>query len=155
MLTKGLEGINKIMDFRSFLKNPICSKANVMIIYGIVKKIKIHWPSLICDTMMKAKKYTHYPLPYALLVSRICEYKRVDVFTEVFQSTHPKSQIRSSSLRQMGFILQGNTYVHHDDVGNPEDEDEDQEIDDIQDAARPSAPTPANDSYSSESLSRQ
>ncbi|WVY93585.1 hypothetical protein V8G54_032673 [Vigna mungo] len=93
MLTQGLEGFNKILDFRSFLKNPEvqvnrkqllvgslksnerpihylimwllcprasnhaqCSKVNLMVIYGIVNKIKIHWPSLICDTMMKAKR---------------------------------------------------------------------------------------------------
>ncbi|KOM50069.1 hypothetical protein LR48_Vigan08g089600 [Vigna angularis] len=118
MLTQGLKGFNKILDFRSFLKNPKCSKADLMIIYGIVNEIKIHWPSLICDTMMTAKSYTHYPLPYALLISRICKYKGVDVLTEAFQSTHPDNKICGSGLRQMGFILQGNTYIHRTGVGN-------------------------------------
>ncbi|WVY90428.1 hypothetical protein V8G54_035942 [Vigna mungo] len=121
--TTGLDDFNKILSFCSFLKNPEllvgdlksnevlihylivwllcprasnhaqCSEADLMIIYVIINEIKIHWPSLICNTMMKAKRYTHYPLPYALLVSRICEYKGVYVATEAFQSTHPGNKI--------------------------------------------------------------
>ncbi|KOM38305.1 hypothetical protein LR48_Vigan03g168700 [Vigna angularis] len=72
-------------------------------------------------------------------VLRICEYKEVDVFGEAFQSTHNGSKIGNSSLCQMGFILQGNTYIHRDDVGNPIEEDEDQQMDDILDEARPFA----------------
>ncbi|KOM57890.1 hypothetical protein LR48_Vigan11g092300 [Vigna angularis] len=104
--------------------------------------------------MMKAKRYTHYPIPYALLVSRICEYKGVDVSIEAFQSSHSRNKIGSYVLCQMGFILQGNTYFHRDDVGNPKEEDEDQEMDDVQDEAGPSTPTLANHSYSLESLFR-
>ncbi|KOM37437.1 hypothetical protein LR48_Vigan03g081900 [Vigna angularis] len=131
MLTQGLDDFNKILVFRSFLKNPKllysrasnhlqCLEADLMIIYGIVNEIKIHWSILIYDSMMKAKRYIHYPLPYALLVSRIC-----------------------------------NTYIHRDDVGYPEDEDEDEdkEMDDIQHKARPSASTSL--SYSLEILSKQ
>ncbi|KOM31161.1 hypothetical protein LR48_Vigan01g071600 [Vigna angularis] len=97
MLSQDLEGFNKIMDFRSFLKDPkayinnkqlLCSEADVMIIYGIINDILIHSPNLIFNTMMKAKMFPYYPLSYALLVSRICEYKGVDVSREVFQSTH-------------------------------------------------------------------
>ncbi|WVZ13167.1 hypothetical protein V8G54_017697 [Vigna mungo] len=132
-----------------------CYEVDLMIIFGILNEIKIHWLSLICDTMMKVKRYTHYPLPYALLVSRICEYKGVDVSTEAFHNTHPKNKIGSSALPHMGFILQGNTYIHRDDVGNLEEEDEDHEIDDVQDEAGPSAPALVNHSYFLESLSRQ
>lgn len=75
---------------------------------------------------MKAKRYLQYPLPYALLVSRICEYGEVNTFGESSQSTHNGSKIRATYLRHIGFILQGNTYIYHVDIGNPEDEDEDQ-----------------------------
>ncbi|WVZ05560.1 hypothetical protein V8G54_018906, partial [Vigna mungo] len=54
-----------------------------------------------------------------------------------------------------GFILQGNTYVHRNDVGNPEEEDEDQEMDDVQDEAGPSTLASVNHFYSLKSLSRQ
>ncbi|KOM49564.1 hypothetical protein LR48_Vigan08g039100 [Vigna angularis] len=68
------------------------------------------------------------------------KYKGIDVSTEAFQNTHPENEIGSYALYQMGFILQGNTYVPRDDGVNPKDEDDDQEIDDVQDEAGPSTP---------------
>ncbi|KOM55370.1 hypothetical protein LR48_Vigan10g126200 [Vigna angularis] len=83
------------------------------------------------------------------------EYKGVDVLTEAFQSTHPGNKIDSSGHLQMGLVLQGNTYVHHDDVGNPNDKDDDEEMVDVPDEAGSFAPASPNQSYSLESLPRQ
>lgn len=61
-----------------------CSETDLIIIYGIVNEIMIHLPNIICDTMMKAKGFTHYHFSYALLVSGVCEYKGVHVSNETF-----------------------------------------------------------------------
>ncbi|WVZ15357.1 hypothetical protein V8G54_012923 [Vigna mungo] len=37
----------------------------------------------------------------------------------------------------MGFVLQGNTYLHQDDIGNLDDEDEDKQMADTLDIAGP------------------
>ncbi|WVY95337.1 hypothetical protein V8G54_034425 [Vigna mungo] len=107
-------------------KHTQCFEVDITIIYGIINDILIHWTCLNYDIIMKAKRYPQYPLPYALLVSRICEYKGVNTFGEASQRTHNESKIRATYLHHM-FILQGNTYIHRDDIGNPEDKDEDQQ----------------------------
>ncbi|KOM37950.1 hypothetical protein LR48_Vigan03g133200 [Vigna angularis] len=75
-------------------KNHIqCSEKDLLIIYGILNNIHIDWPSLIIDTMMKAKSYDVYNLPYAFLVSKICEYKWVSVLGEKKTTMLPAHEI--------------------------------------------------------------
>ncbi|WVZ03900.1 hypothetical protein V8G54_024706 [Vigna mungo] len=96
MLTQELEGINKILAFRSFLMNHEVQIIRKQLIMG-----------------------------------------------------------GSSSLHQMGFILEGNTYIHRDDVKNLEDKDEDQQMNGIQDEVGLFAATPTSSYYFLESLSWQ
>ena len=63
-----------------------CSKAKLMIMYGILNRVPIKWSSLILDTMLKAKRYPQYPIPYCLLISRICEYKGVNIVGQLFDN---------------------------------------------------------------------
>ncbi|KAG2384462.1 uncharacterized protein HKW66_Vig0147740 [Vigna angularis] len=66
-------------------------------------------------------------LPYALLVSRILEYKGVDTDGEnscAIQAVG--SEIEETTLQQMGFIARANSFVHKDEVDN---DDEDDDID--------------------------
>ena len=44
------------------------SKADLLIMYGILNRVPIKRSSLIIDTMLKAKRYPQYPLPYSLLI---------------------------------------------------------------------------------------
>lgn len=57
----------------------------------------------------------------------------------------------------MDFVLQRNTYVHYDDIGNPDEEYKDQHMVDALDIAIPStsAPALASSFYSLESIFRQ
>ena len=48
-----------------------CNEVDLIIIYVMLNHIPIHWPSIILDTMLKAKRLPQYPLPYSLLISRI------------------------------------------------------------------------------------
>jgi len=52
-----------------------CTKAYLLILYGIVNNLHTDCPSLIIDTLLKAKRYVTYHLPYSLLISKICQYK--------------------------------------------------------------------------------
>jgi len=101
-----------------------CSEADLLIMYGILNRVPIKWSSLIFDTMLKVKRYPQYPLPYSLLISRICEYKGVDTTGELCQSTIRANEIAESSLKQLKLVLLGNTYVHKDDMPNYEAEDD-------------------------------
>ena len=91
-----------------------CSEADLLIMYAILNRVPIKWSSLILDTMLKAKRYPQYPLPYSLLISRICEYKGVDTTGELCQSTLRANEIAESSLKQLKLVPLGDTYVHRD-----------------------------------------
>ena len=92
--------------------------------YAILNRVPIKWSSLILDTMLKAKRYPQYPLPYSLLISRICEYKGVDTTGELCQSTLHANEIAESSLKQLKLVPLCDTYVHRDDMPNYDAEDE-------------------------------
>jgi len=101
-----------------------CSEADLLIMYGILNRVPIKWSSLILDTMLKAKRYLQHPLPYSLLISRICEYKGVDTIGELCQSSIRANEIVESSLKQLKLVPLGDTYVHRDDMPNYKAEDE-------------------------------
>jgi len=101
-----------------------CSEADLMIIYAMLNHIPIYWPSIILDTMLKAKRLPQYPLSYYLLISRICEYKGVNVSNEQSHKTTTTNKIAENSLKQMKFIPFGNTYIHKDDMPPSDNEEE-------------------------------
>jgi len=65
----------------------------------MLNRIIIDWPSVILDTMLKAKHLPQYPLPFSLLISKICEYKGVHTFDEQVHRTNDANQILDSSLK--------------------------------------------------------
>jgi len=73
--------------------------------------------------MLKAKRLPQYPLSYSLLISRICEYKDVNVSDEQSHQTTNANKIAENSLKQMKFIPFGNTYIHKDDLPPSENEE--------------------------------
>ncbi|KOM48164.1 hypothetical protein LR48_Vigan07g186800 [Vigna angularis] len=82
-----------------------CSEQDILLLYGILNHIHIDWPALISDTMLKDKKYHAYHLSYALLISRILEYKGVNVEGELTQTIRTiGTEIGETTFRQMGFI---------------------------------------------------
>ena len=90
----------------------------------MLNHIPIHWPSIILDAMLKAKRLAQYPLPYSLFISRICEYKGVNVSDEQSHQTIDANKIAKNSLKQMKFIPLGKTYVRKDDMPPSENEEE-------------------------------
>ena len=94
-----------------------------MIIYAMLNHILILWPSIILDTMLKGTRLPQYPLPYSLLIFRICEYKGVNVCDEQTHQTTDANKIAENSLKQMKFIPFGNTYIHKDDLPPSENEE--------------------------------
>ena len=101
-----------------------CSEADLMIIYAMLNHIPIYWPSIILDTMLKAKRLPQYPLPYSLLISRVCEYKGVTVSDEHSHKTTATNKITENSLKQMKYFPFGNTYIHKDDMPPSDNEEE-------------------------------
>ncbi|KOM30221.1 hypothetical protein LR48_Vigan1059s000100 [Vigna angularis] len=103
-----------------------CSEQDLLLLYGILNHIHIDWPALIADTMVKAKKSHSYQFPYALLISRILEFKGVPVEGELVQTIEAVgSEIGDTTFRQMGFITRGRFLIHKDDDHPDVDEDDD------------------------------
>ncbi|KOM52799.1 hypothetical protein LR48_Vigan09g145800 [Vigna angularis] len=89
-----------------------CSEQDLLMLYGILNHIHIDWPALIADTMVKAKKSHSYQLPYALLLSRILEFKGVPVEGELVQNIEAVgSEIGDTTFRKMGFITRGRVLI--------------------------------------------
>ncbi|KOM34768.1 hypothetical protein LR48_Vigan02g091800 [Vigna angularis] len=165
----GLQDFNRLMTFQSFLRHPEqqtnrratnhaqCFEQDLLLLYGILNHIHIDWPALIADTMVKAKKSHSYQFPYALLISRILEYKGVNVEGELVQAIPTVgSEIGDTTFRQMGFITRGRVLIHKDD--DHPDEDEDDDIDThMAEPASTAAPSDAGPSTmpSSSSLSME
>jgi len=59
-----------------------------------------------------------------LLISRICEYKGVNVSDEQSHKTTEANKIAENSLKQLKFIPFGNTYIHKDDMPSSDNEEE-------------------------------
>ena len=66
---------------------------------SMLNHIPTHWPSIILDTMLKAKRFPRYPLPYSLLISRIFEYKGVNVSDKQSHKTTKANKIAENSLK--------------------------------------------------------
>ncbi|KOM31548.1 hypothetical protein LR48_Vigan01g110300 [Vigna angularis] len=76
--------------------------------------------------MVKAKKSHSYQFPYALLISRILEFKGVPVEGELVQTIETVgSEIGDTTFRQMGFITRGRVLIQKDDDHPDVDEDDD------------------------------
>ncbi|KOM48049.1 hypothetical protein LR48_Vigan07g175300 [Vigna angularis] len=102
-----------------------CSEQDLLLLYGILNHIHIDWPALIADTMVKAKKSHSYQFPYALLLSRILEFKGVPVEGELVQTIEAVgSEIGDTTFRQMGFITRCRVLIHKDDDHPDVDEDD-------------------------------
>ncbi|CAJ1965412.1 unnamed protein product [Sphenostylis stenocarpa] len=82
-----------------------CSSIDLRIIHAIMNNELIDWGSLVTMTMLKAKRHPTFKIPYALLISRILEYKGV-------------------TLTQLQMVRVNNIYVHKDDVPNIDADDE-------------------------------
>ncbi|KOM58086.1 hypothetical protein LR48_Vigan11g112000 [Vigna angularis] len=102
-----------------------CSEQDLLLLYGILNHIHIDWPSLISDTMLKAKKYNSYNFQYALLITRILEHKGVSVEGELTQAIQAIGiEIGETTFRQMGFVARGRVLIHKDDDHQDDDNDD-------------------------------
>ena len=66
--------------------------------------------------MLKAKLHPTYLLPCSLLISKICEFKGVNIDGEHAQRMIEVNWTADNSLKQMKFIRFWNSYIHKDDV---------------------------------------
>lgn len=93
--------------------------------YEILNHVHINWPTLITDTMLKAKKYSAYHLPCARLISRILEYKGVSIDGEQTQAIQSiGTEIGETTLCQMGFFARGHVLIHNDEDNQDEEDDD-------------------------------
>ncbi|KOM56025.1 hypothetical protein LR48_Vigan10g191700 [Vigna angularis] len=104
--------------------NVQCSEQDLLLLYGLLNHIHIDWPTLISDTMVKAKKYNSYHFPYALLISQILKYKGVSVESELTHAIQAiDTEIGETTFRQMGFVAPGHVIIHKDDDHHEDDHD--------------------------------
>ncbi|CAJ1947880.1 unnamed protein product [Sphenostylis stenocarpa] len=89
----------------------------------------LDWGVLVTMTMLKTKRHPTFKIPYALLVSRILEYKGVNVEGEQVVRTNNLNRMLDSTLIQLQMVHVNDIYVHKDDVLNEGDEIEDSDED--------------------------
>ncbi|KOM41218.1 hypothetical protein LR48_Vigan04g141600 [Vigna angularis] len=109
---------NRLLAFQSFLRHPQQQThcRHLLLLYGILNHIHIDWPALISNPMLKAKKYNAYHHSYALLISRILEYKGVNVEVELTQAIQAiGTKIGETTFCQKGFVAHGRMILHKDD----------------------------------------
>ncbi|WVZ04016.1 hypothetical protein V8G54_024822 [Vigna mungo] len=105
-----------------------CSETDLIIMYGILQSIPLNWPHLFQTIMFKAKRY---------------------------ETVLPTHRIGENSLRQMGFLKQGDSFVHPDDVAGVQEEEEEGADNPLPDPTNVASSSQLNQEYSLESLSRQ
>ncbi|WVZ10786.1 hypothetical protein V8G54_015316 [Vigna mungo] len=132
-----------------------CSETDLIIMYGILQSIPLNWPHLFQTIMFKAKRLDAAPLPYPLLVSQICVYKGVDISNEHCETVLPTHRIGENSLREMGFLKQGDSFVHPDDAAGVQEEEEEDADNPFPDPTNVASSSQINQEYSLENLSRQ
>ncbi|KOM51988.1 hypothetical protein LR48_Vigan09g064700 [Vigna angularis] len=119
IISTKVKGVRIILDddvWTNVAQLTIRDDADLLLLYGILKHIHIDWSTLIANTMVKAKKSHSYQFPYALLISRILEYKGVNVEGELVQAIQVVgSEIGDTTFRQIGFITRGRVLIHKDD----------------------------------------
>ena len=103
------------------------TKEDILLMYGFLNNVSIDWPSIILDNMFKAIRLSSFALPYAVFVSKILEYKGVDLEGENKQILLSNSKIGKNVLRHMGLIEQGNRFTQREEgAAAMEEDDEDQ-----------------------------
>ncbi|KOM51822.1 hypothetical protein LR48_Vigan09g048100 [Vigna angularis] len=115
----GIPDFNRLIAFQSFLRHPEQQINHRQLLVGgfKVEERMIHY-------LIMYEKYNSYHFPYALLISRILEYKGVSVegeFTHAIQAID--TEIGETTFRQMGFVNRGRVIIHKDD-DHPEDEND-------------------------------
>ncbi|CAJ1969015.1 unnamed protein product [Sphenostylis stenocarpa] len=106
-----------------------CSSIDLRIIHAIMNNEPLDWGVLVTMTMLKAKCHPTFKIPYALLVSRILEYKGVNVEGEQAVRTNNLNRMLDNTLIQLQMVHVNDIYVHKDDVPNQGDANEDSDED--------------------------
>ncbi|KOM37794.1 hypothetical protein LR48_Vigan03g117600 [Vigna angularis] len=105
----GVPDFNRLLAFQTFLRHP---------------EQQINRRQLLVGGF-KAKKYNSYHFPYALLISRILEYKGVSVEGELTQAIQAiGTEIGETTFCQMGFVARGHMLIHKDDDHQDNDNDD-------------------------------
>jgi len=78
------------------------TKEDLMRLYCLMNRVRVNWVFTMKDHMMKARNLNGYKLPYAILVSRMLEFFKVDLVDELAESLKQTSEINHSMLNHIG-----------------------------------------------------
>jgi len=62
------------------------TKEDLMLLYRLMKKVRVNWVFTMKDHMSKAQKLNDYKLSYVVLVSRMLEFFEVDLVDELAET---------------------------------------------------------------------
>jgi len=82
----------------------ILTEEDLVLIYCIMKNIKVNWIHVFKEHMQKSMRLNDYHFPYVVLISKFLQYFEVDLEEELFEVVKPSHEINNGSLRKMGFI---------------------------------------------------
>jgi len=77
---------------------------DLLLIYCIMKKVKINWFHTIKEHMQKSIRLCAFHYPYAILIYKFLHYFEVDIEEELPEIIKPSSEINRGSLSKRGLL---------------------------------------------------
>ena len=103
----------------SWMQTPRCTNhstltEDLVLIYCIMKKIKVNWIHIFKEHMQKSMRLSDYHYPYVILISKFMHYFEIDLEEELSEVVKPSHEVNNGSLRKMRFIKVEDKWVSKD-----------------------------------------
>jgi len=92
----------------------VLTEKDLVLIYCIMKKIKVNWIHIFKQHMQKSTRLSDYHYPYAILISKFLYYFEINLEEELSEVVKPSHEVNNGSLRKMGFTKSGSKWVSKD-----------------------------------------
>jgi len=89
----------------------VLTKEDIVLIYCIMKKIKVNWIHIFKERMQKSMRLSDYHYPYAVLISKFLHYFEIDLEEELSEVVKLSHEVNNGSLSKMRFIKVGGKWV--------------------------------------------
>jgi len=82
----------------------VLTEDDLVLIYCILKKIKVNWIHVFKEHMQKSIRLNDYHFHYDVLISKFMHYFEIVLEEELPEVVKPSHEVNNVSLSKMGFI---------------------------------------------------
>jgi len=91
---------------------------DLILLYCMMNQLKVNWVSTMVEHMLKSTRLPDYRFPYVIFVSKLIDYFEVDTANERNDIIKAASEIDNSTLLEMGFQKEEDSWVFKRNVAN-------------------------------------